>query len=686
MKDCADLELGIHRADVATYVVDFRFSQPDSDADIHLGRDSRVELKFNLQELQNLLYSPDEYSQALTNFLFSNENIRTAFAQAWAATQAQDVSMRFRLLIGPSAPELHNLHWELLRNPQTNSLITTNENILFSRYLASLDWRPVRLHPKGNLRALVMVSGPGDLANYKLTDVNVAVEIAQARDGLAGIELDILPTESKRVTLNNLSAQLHVPEKGYDIVYLVCHGTLVSDKPFLILEDDDGKTKSIPGQDFVTRIKELKHRPRLVVLVSCQSAGKSTGDTMTALGPRLAEIGIPAVIAMQDNLTMQTANEFLPTFFKELQNDGQIDRAMAVARGQVRERPDHWVPVLFMRLKSGRLWYTPGFSGGQKGFEKFPAELRNIKRGRCTPILGPGLVESMFGAQNEIALRWAEDFRYPLTPHGRESLPQVAQYLTINQAISFPLDEYEDYLKKHIRKTMGDKLPPALTRPSATLTDLIEALGLERRKTNPNEPHKLLAELPISIFITANQDTLLEAALLEAGKDPQSILCPWNPETENLETIYTREPNYQPSSERPMVFHLFGRWDEPYSIVLTEDSYFRFLIGFTRNKQLIPGAVRQALGDSGLLFLGFQTEEWAYRILFQSIQNQVGEHRRALYAQIAAQIEPDDDRILEPQRARKYFEQYFKGAAIDIYWGNAEEFLEELLKLWRKNQ
>jgi hypothetical protein len=153
-----------------------------------------------------------------------------------------------------------------------------------------------------------------------------------------------------------------------------------------------------------------------------------------------------------------------------------------------------------------------------------------------------------------------------------------------------------------------------------------------------------------------------------------------------VENIFSREPDYQPSPERPMVFHVFGRWDEPDSVVLTEDSFFRFLIGFTRNKLLIPEVVRQALSDSGLLFLGFQTEEWAFRVLFQSIQNQIGSNRRSLYAHIAAQIEPEEDHILEPQRARKYLEQYFGGSSIDIYWGNAEEFMEELLKQWRKSQ
>jgi len=45
-------------------------------------------------------------------------------------------------------------------------------------------------------------------------------------------------------------------------------------------------------------------------------------------------------------------------FFRELLRDGQIDRAVAVARSAVSDRPDFWMPVLFMRLKNGCIWHA----------------------------------------------------------------------------------------------------------------------------------------------------------------------------------------------------------------------------------------------------------------------------------------------------------------------------------------
>ena len=52
--------------------------------------------------------------------------------------------------------------------------------------------------------------------------------------------------------------------------------------------------------------------------------------------------------------------------------------------------------------------------------------------------------------------------------------------------------------------------------------------------------------------------------------------------------------------------------------------------------------------------------------------------RSRKYTHVAAQIDPEQGRIQEPERARRYLESYFQGAAISIYWGNAEDFVREL--------
>ena len=203
-------------------------------------------------------------------------------------------------------------------------------------------------------------------------------------------------------------------------------------------------------------------------------------------------------------------------------------------------------------------------------------------------------------------------------------------------------------------------------------------------KTGGIEPHQVLASFDLPIYITANQDNLLEAALCQAGKSPRTFLCPWNniirqPGGADLAKLEEEELQI----ERPIVYHLFGSWDQPNSVVLTEDDYFKFLMSLSRKEDLIPAQVRQALVDSSLLFLGFQIEEWSFRVIFHGLLSQPGASRRNLYAHIAAQIELDDERLVEPVRARQYLEQYFnekESAKIDIYWGSPRDFITDLVK------
>ena len=687
MSKIADLEIGLHRREADSYAVDFRYNQPDSDTDVRLGQGVA---RFDLQALSRLQAGSQEYGAALTTSMFSDAAVQSAFAQALTSAQTLNLQLRVRLLIGPSAPELHSLEWETLSNPQDNTPLATNENILFSRYLSSLDWRPVPLRPKAEMSALVVVANPTNLSDYQgLAPIDVEGEVQRARESLGNIPISALPASSdgsgESASLNSLVAGLR--EGSQDILYLVCHGAISQDEPYLWLEDDEGKTAVTPGDELVTRLHELAQRPRLIVLASCQSAGSPTqGNALAALGPRLAQAGIPAVIAMQGNVSLQTVAELMPLFFSELQRDGQVDRALAVARGAVRQRSDYWMPALFMRLKTGRIWYVPGFGGERGGFEKWPAILRTISRGQCTPILGPGLYESLLGQPREIARRWAEAYHYPMAPHERESLPQVAQFLTINQYDRAPYDELEEYLEKQIQTRYKDDLPPELRQGRSSLDTLVDAVGAKRRQSYPAEPNKVLAQLPLPIYITTNPDNLIVSALKEAGKDPQVVLCPWNDYVEQVESIYDTEPDYFPTPDRPLVYHLFGNLNEPDSLVLTEDDYFDFLIGVTSNKELIPSAVRRALADTALMFLGFQMDDWNFRVLFRSILSQQGGGRRDRYAHIAVQIEPEEGRILEPERARRYLENYFsKGADISLFWGSAEDFLKELNMRWKES-
>jgi hypothetical protein len=186
----ADLEVGLRRRDADSYIVELRFTQPDNDADI---RQVGVP-QFDWDGLRALTLDHAAYGECLGQSLFADPAVRTVFAQARSAAQARDIDLRLRLFIDPSAPELHILRWETLRDPQDGASFLTGEHILFSRYLSSVDWRPVRLRPQSDQRALVVIANPTDLATYQpggrpLAALDVAGELARANAGLGHIPL-----------------------------------------------------------------------------------------------------------------------------------------------------------------------------------------------------------------------------------------------------------------------------------------------------------------------------------------------------------------------------------------------------------------------------------------------------------------------------------------------------------------
>jgi hypothetical protein len=699
----ADLEIGVYQRGEAEWTVELRFSSAERGT---IGTDvlSSGPADLDLPRLMDLRHggslATQEYAQVLTEGLFSSPTVRAEFAKARTAAARADAPLRVRLLVAPSAPELHPLRWETLLDPNDRSSLLTDSNLLFSRYLTSTDWRPVRMRLRTELRALVVIANPGNLQEYAdpgvpsaspvrdLAPVDVTGELHRARSALDPIRTDSL-VGTGGPTLSNLVGKLR---EGYDVVYLVCHGYLVNGEPQLLLEHDDGTVHVVNGRLLVQRLKELQRLPRLVVLASCQSAaadGVGTRDdgAVSAIGPQLVEIGVPAVLAMQGNITMRTVEKFMPAFFTGLQQHGRIDQAMAEARSEVRDRSDWWAPALFMRLHSGRLWYAAGF--GRRGFDKWPALVNDIWAGTCLPLLGPGMTDALLGSRQQIARSLADRYRFPLAPYYREDMPQVAQFLAIDQAANLPVAELRDHLVVslcerlgRLCETEGQLVPerfvdiPRSKRNSVDLDDLInEVWGYLH--ADVHDPFAVLAKLPLPLYVTAQPMNLLTTALRAEGRRPQVELAHWNRSCPR--SIFERLPDYEPTPEEPLVFHIFGTLQKPGSVVLREDDYFEFLRTTGADPDAIPEVVRSAFADSALLFLGFRMEDWDFRVLFHSIMSQEGGGRLEQHSHVAAQIDPEEGLTLEPEGARRYFESYFrKPHDVNVFWGSVETFLAEL--------
>jgi len=667
----AELEIGVHGTPTDAYQIELRFTDPESEGE---RPPVRGEAAIDRKALLVLHNDPDRYGKELGAQVFQDERVLEELREVQIVFDKSNLDfLRLRLLL--YAPELQGLRWELLRHPQTDVHLATSEKILFSRFLLSRSWKPIRLRPKARLRALVAVAAPSDVSKYGLAGVKRDEEIKRARASLQ--EIDKVDVAEAPLTLDRLKNHLR---EEVDILYLVCHGALVKGRtPVLYLQNADGSTRPVEGREVAETLEKLSKLPRLVVLASCESAGKEEvslgGENPTAevsLAPLLAELGIPAIVAMQGKIGMETVAQAMPVFFRELLRDGQIDRAMAAARDRVRDRLDHWMPALFLRLKGGRIWYEPGFAGDKSEFEQWSSICGFVHRGECVPILGPDLGEYVYGTTHELAHELAKDSGFPLTWQDRSDLAKVAQYVSTRHSLQHARSKVRGVLFKHMKERAPRLLGEAPGDPEPR--KLLERIATALEK-NETDPFRILTKLDAKVYVTASADPLLEMSLERAGKLPVALVSRWRDERRDEEC----EPEFrgEPTNDRPYLYYVFGKLTREEEWVLTEDDFFDYLIQSSKY-DLMPLVVSDALTAGSLLFLGFRLDDWKFRVMFRQIRAKGGFANLENYNHVGVQVDPDEHTLADAQRAKKYLERYFLKAAIDIYWGTASDFLRDL--------
>ncbi|MBX0330190.1 CHAT domain-containing protein [Oscillochloris sp. ZM17-4] len=345
-------ELSLTRSNSdSTYRAEARFTALGNAVSAVLANEAIVTLDVHVLLL--LTDNNKGYGSALASMLFADPSMQKAWSQAGAATDAVGQGLRFVLRIDVRDSVLNTIRWELLCDPEDNSFIFTNEGVIGSRLLESADLAPVKLRVKEDLRALVIVASPSDLEQFKLAPIDTQVEVDRIRTALGVIYTKVISSDgSLRPSLVNIMNELR---EGYDIVYMLNHGTAHQGELVFWLEEDDGTSDRVLSSELAEIVRNTPQRPLLMVLAVPQSLGSNYPNTSTA-APWFIAAGVPAVLGIQGNVSLDTIVGFMPAFFRELQRDGQVDRAVAAARGNIRQSPDWWRIVLFLRLPGGRIW------------------------------------------------------------------------------------------------------------------------------------------------------------------------------------------------------------------------------------------------------------------------------------------------------------------------------------------
>ena len=199
--------------------------------------------------------------------------------------------------------------------------------------------------------------------------------------------------------------------------------------------------------------------------------------------------------------------------------------------------------------------------------------------------------------------------------------PRVAAPIEVAGADGVAID---DYLSGRLLADLGgevqspDGLRGAIARyekerNTSACRSLIQGV-VSTFDTHTTELHRNLASLPFRLVLSATPDRMMLNAFRAEGK----------PNAQEAAYDYCRGVSAQtdlrlPSSDKPIVYSLFGRHDCPESMVLNDKNLLDYLVRITRESPALPDAVRATLRApfTVFLFIGFGFTNWWLRLLLK---------------------------------------------------------------------
>ena len=266
-----------------------------------------------------------------------------------------------RIFLQLDAPEMTVVPWEYARDPQRERFLGSDVQTPLARFI-----RPSAppLNPRWQDRLQVLVvaewqeawHGPdrpaylGDIREFhpddELDNIRAALEPWEAM-GVVEVSL------CKNLPLNHILRR--IAEETPHVVHLICHGVERGDEHCLLLTDDNGGPTFIGEGRLQAAFAALpERRVSLLILQACESGpDQRPGLAMSGLAPCLANLGIPAVIAMQYSVNVPTAQRFAAAFYAALANNNPADVAVTAARQALQarygiHRRDFCIPLCYV--------------------------------------------------------------------------------------------------------------------------------------------------------------------------------------------------------------------------------------------------------------------------------------------------------------------------------------------------
>jgi hypothetical protein len=279
--------------------------------------------------------------------------VRSCLRSSLNEARRQGAGLRIRLRLA-DVPELVDLPWEYLYDSTLDRFLVLSVDTPLVRYLDLPERiQPLALEPP--LKVMAMISCPSD---YPPLDADQ--EWAKLKEALSDLEQRGLVTLERLEEATLAALQRRLRRGEYHIFHFVGHGGFdeQAQDGVLILENEQGRGRPVSGRYLGTLLHD-EHTLRLAILNACEGARSSRSDPFAGTAQSLVRQGIPAVIAMQFEITDEAAITLAHEFYAALADGYPVDGALAEARKAVfgQENDVEWGnPVLYMRAPDGRIF------------------------------------------------------------------------------------------------------------------------------------------------------------------------------------------------------------------------------------------------------------------------------------------------------------------------------------------
>lgn len=279
--------------------------------------------------------------------------VREFYYKCQGHADQQGKGLRWRLSLDTSVDDLP---WEFMYFQ--DEFLALNPRSPMVRFIKGAA-RVAPLKAEHPLRLLVVIASPSD--EVPLDTLAEKERIAAALQPLTKqgmIEVSYLegPDTWERLLEELLRNRTH-------ILHFIGHGAFDEDlgEGVLVMEDSEGRAQRI-NSERLRYLVQGKSRLRLVVLNSCLGTEGSDATPFSSMAAGLVRSGIPAVIAMQFEITDDAARKIAQTFYTSLALNLPVDAALTEARRKIflsdtnRDSLEWATPILYMQVPNGQLF------------------------------------------------------------------------------------------------------------------------------------------------------------------------------------------------------------------------------------------------------------------------------------------------------------------------------------------